>query len=172
MGFPLINGIMGGGQNFERPNVKRLIFRNLKITNVKSRERSSYSIFLFTKLFLYFFFNYLNTQILVFFFNFNVPIFYSFSNLIFLNFERFFLINNFCKFINFCKCVNSIIFEFNNYYQIKKLKICKITKILKKLSSFGIVRLFDISHYPQFRQLSFHMNLFRSFIYLVCYFIF
>ena len=27
---------MGGGRNFERPNVERPIFRNLKITNVKN----------------------------------------------------------------------------------------------------------------------------------------
>ena len=35
--------IRGGGQNFERPNVDRPIFRNLKITNVESYERSNYS---------------------------------------------------------------------------------------------------------------------------------
>ena len=49
--------------DFERANVERPIFCNLKTSNVKIYERSSYSIFLFTKLFLYFFFNYLNTQI-------------------------------------------------------------------------------------------------------------
>ena len=36
---------MGGGRNFERPNVKRPIFRNLKIASVKSYESPSYSIF-------------------------------------------------------------------------------------------------------------------------------
>ena len=43
------------------------------------------------------------------------------------------------------------------------------------MSSFGIVRFFDISHYSQFRQfsyLSFDINLFRSFIYLIFNFIF
>ena len=33
-------------RNFERPNIERPIFRNLKITNVESYERSNYSIFL------------------------------------------------------------------------------------------------------------------------------
>ena len=33
----------GGGRNFERPNVDQPIFRNLKITIVKSYERSNYS---------------------------------------------------------------------------------------------------------------------------------
>ena len=42
--------LRGGSRNFEQP-----IFRNLKIASVKSYERSSYSIFLFTKLFVYFF---------------------------------------------------------------------------------------------------------------------
>ena len=45
----------GESQNFERPNVERQIFCNLKVANVKSYERSSYSIFLFTKLFFHFF---------------------------------------------------------------------------------------------------------------------
>ena len=54
----------GGGQNFERPNVERPIFRNEKITNVKSYDRSSFSIFnLRNYYFIYLFFNYLNTQI-------------------------------------------------------------------------------------------------------------
>ena len=39
--------------NFERPNVERPISWNLKIVNVKIWER--YSIFIFTKLFFYFF---------------------------------------------------------------------------------------------------------------------
>ena len=50
-----------------------------------------------------------------------------------------------------------------------------MTKILKKLSSFGIVRLFDILHYSQFCQFSylpFDINLFRSFIYAIFYFLF
>ena len=47
--------IQGGSRNFERPNVERPKFRNLQIANVKSYERSSYSIVLFTKLFFYFF---------------------------------------------------------------------------------------------------------------------
>ena len=41
----------GGGRKFERP-----IFWYLKIANLKSYERFSYSIFLFTKLFFHFFF--------------------------------------------------------------------------------------------------------------------
>ena len=47
-------------------------------------ERSSYSIFLFTKFFH--FFNHLSTQILFFFFNFNAPIFYNFPSFIFFEF--------------------------------------------------------------------------------------
>ena len=87
----------GGGFNFERPNVERSIFRNFKIANVKSYERSSYSIFLFTKLF----FNYLNIQIFVYFFNFNAPIFWNFPNLIYFEFFKFYLINKFCEFCEF-----------------------------------------------------------------------
>ena len=53
---------IGRGRNFERP-----IIRNSKMANVKSNGRYSYSIFLFTQFFAFFiFFNYLNTQILVF----------------------------------------------------------------------------------------------------------
>ena len=47
--------------------------------------------------------------------------------------------------------------------------------ILKKLSSFGVVRLFDISYYSPFRQFSyffFDINLFRSFSHLIFHFIF
>ena len=44
-----------GGRNFERPNLERPIFRNLKIANVESYERSNYSIVLVTKLFISFF---------------------------------------------------------------------------------------------------------------------
>ena len=54
--------LMSEGRNFERP-----IFRNFKIANVKSYERSSYSIFLNTELFFHFFNDHSNTQILVFF---------------------------------------------------------------------------------------------------------
>ena len=54
----------GGGRNFELPNLERPILQNLKIANIKSCQRSSYSIFLFTKLFS-FFFSSLNTQIFV-----------------------------------------------------------------------------------------------------------
>ena len=43
--------VLDGGRNFEQP-----IFRNLKIANVKSYERSSYLIFLFSKLFIFLFF--------------------------------------------------------------------------------------------------------------------
>ena len=92
----------GESQNFERPNVERQIFCNLKVANVKSYERSSNSIFLFTKLFFHFFFNYLNTQ---FFLNFNAPIFYNFPNLMFFGFLIFF-INRFCKFVNLEKKFN------------------------------------------------------------------
>ena len=36
---------VGAGRNFERPNVERPILQNSKIANIKSFERSSYSIF-------------------------------------------------------------------------------------------------------------------------------
>ena len=49
---------MGGGRNFERTNVERPIFRNLKIANVKSYEVQLLDLKKFS-------FNYLNTQILV-----------------------------------------------------------------------------------------------------------
>ena len=45
---------MGGGQNFERANVERPIFRNKKIASVECYERSSYSIFSITKFFFHF----------------------------------------------------------------------------------------------------------------------
>ena len=47
---------MGRDRNFKQPNLERPILRNLKIANVKSYERSSNSIFLFTNLFFHFFF--------------------------------------------------------------------------------------------------------------------
>ena len=84
---------MGGGRNFERPNVEQPIFRNFKNANVESYERSSYSIFFIYEIIVYFFFNYFNTQILFFFFNFNAPNFFNFPNLIFFGFFKFFLIN-------------------------------------------------------------------------------
>ena len=68
----LVCKIKGTGWNFERPNVERPIFQNLKVANVKSYERSSYSIFL--------------VQI----FNFNALIFYNFPNLIFFALKFFF----------------------------------------------------------------------------------
>ena len=43
------------GRNFERSNVERPIFPNLKIVNVKSYEKFSSSIFLFTNFFFHFF---------------------------------------------------------------------------------------------------------------------
>ena len=46
---------LGRGQNFERPNVERPIFRNLKIANFKSYEVQLFDFFLFTKLFFNFF---------------------------------------------------------------------------------------------------------------------
>ena len=73
------------------------------------------------------------------------------------------LINNFriCKLAHFSNWTNS-----RNY----KISSFKNYQDIEKLSSFGIVRLFDISHYPkiwQFSYLSFDMNLFSIF---VCWF--
>ena len=81
------------------------------IANVKSYERSSYSIFLFTKLF-FIFFSYLNTQ----FFN-------NFPNLLFFEFLRFFSIIKFCEFFNLG---NLQIQE-----KISTMKIFEIVKILE-----------------------------------------
>ena len=75
--------IFGGGRNFERP-----IFRNLTIANVKSDESSSYSIFLFTNSFSFFFQSELKVLI-------------NFPNLIFFDF-----LLNFVKLINFVNIVN------------------------------------------------------------------
>ena len=86
---------MGGGRNFERPNVERPILRNLKISNVKSYERSSYRHFNLRNYFLI-----IEHSNLGFFFNFSATIFYNFKNLIFFEFSKFFLINKFCKFVN------------------------------------------------------------------------
>ena len=49
--------LSGGGQNLERRNVERRVFRNFEIANIKI----SYSIILFSKFFSIFS-NYLNTQ--------------------------------------------------------------------------------------------------------------
>ena len=43
----------GGGQNLERRNVKRLIFRNFEITNIKMKKNELFDPFIF-ELFLYF----------------------------------------------------------------------------------------------------------------------
>ena len=50
----------GGVQNFESSNVELPIFRNFKITNIKIAKDQlfDYSIYEF----IFFFFNYLNTQ--------------------------------------------------------------------------------------------------------------
>ena len=54
-------GFWGGGQNLERRNVKRLIFQNFEITNIKMKKDELFDPFIFELLFI-FFRNYLNTQ--------------------------------------------------------------------------------------------------------------
>ena len=103
----------------------------------------------------------------------------------------FFKLPNFQKFVNYEKLSklwnfhNWIVFVFTNLknsqsllikkiWEFKKYQICEIIKILKKLLSFGIVRLFDISHYSQFRQFSyllFDINLFLKIIWTFKFFI-
>ena len=53
--------IMGGGQNLERPNVERPIFRNFKIANIKITNGELFDNFIFEFNFS-FFRNHLNTQ--------------------------------------------------------------------------------------------------------------
>ena len=50
-----------GIQNLERSNVERPIFRNLKITNIKTAKDELFDYFIYEFIF-YFFFNYLNTK--------------------------------------------------------------------------------------------------------------
>ena len=50
---------MGGGQNLERRNVERPVFRNFEIVNIKIKLCDN---FIFSNFFIYFSDNYLNTQ--------------------------------------------------------------------------------------------------------------
>ena len=50
---------MGAGQNLERPNVKRLIFRNFEISNMKIMKDEFF--FLFSYLFLFSFVSVIRT---------------------------------------------------------------------------------------------------------------
>ena len=52
---------MGGGQNLERRNVERPIFRNFKIANIKIKKDELFDNFIFEFNFL-FFRNHSNTQ--------------------------------------------------------------------------------------------------------------
>ena len=53
---------MGGGQNLERRNVERPIFRNFKITNIKITKYELFDSFIFEFIFSLFI-NYLHTLI-------------------------------------------------------------------------------------------------------------
>ena len=59
--------ISGGGQNFERANVERPMYRNLKIASVKGYEKLQLFDFFIYEIIFSFFENYFNTQILIFF---------------------------------------------------------------------------------------------------------
>ena len=63
--------VSGEGQNFERANVERPIFRNKKIASVERYEVQLFDFFIYEIIFS-FVLNYLNA-----------PIFYNFPNLIF-----------------------------------------------------------------------------------------
>ena len=54
---------MEGGQNLERRNVKRPIFRNFKITNIKITKNELFDSFIFEFIFS-FFINYLHNLII------------------------------------------------------------------------------------------------------------
>ena len=105
------------------------MFWNLKIAHVKSNGRSSYSIFLFTKLFFIFFFFFIICTLEFWFFsNFNAQIFYNFPNFIFFEFLKFLLINKFCKYLkkfNFVKYIKKKI----NYENLTIFKIVKILEV-------------------------------------------
>ena len=60
---------MGGVQNLELSNVERPIFRNFKITNIKIAKDELFSYFMYD---FFVFFNYLNTQSIWFFPNYNI----------------------------------------------------------------------------------------------------
>ena len=51
---------MGGGKNFERRNLERLIFRNFKNANIQITKNNLFDSFIID--FFLFFRNYLNTQ--------------------------------------------------------------------------------------------------------------
>ena len=88
----------GGGRNFERPNVERPIFRNLKIADVKSYEVQLFDFFIY-EIICSFFFKLFEHSIF-FYPNFNALIFYNSPNLIFFEILKLFLINKFCEFLN------------------------------------------------------------------------
>ena len=53
--------------------------------------------------------NYLNTKLLVFSINLNVPIFIYFLNVLFCEFLKFFLVNRVCKYFEFMNFGNFLI---------------------------------------------------------------
>ena len=52
---------MGGGQNLERRNVERPLFRNFKIANIKIKKDELFDNFI-SNFFFHFLENYLNTK--------------------------------------------------------------------------------------------------------------
>ena len=125
---------MGGSRNFERPNVERTIFRNKKIAIVQSYERSSNSIFLFTKLFP-FFFSYSNSQILFFFSILTLQFLIIFQICFFIYFLFVFLINKFCNYCKFSK------FQKFNYENLIIFEIVKILEVCL-LYNFNFIIIF------------------------------
>ena len=128
-----ITNLVGGGRNFERLNLERPIFRNFERLNVERPAfrnkiklpmlkvtKSSYSIFLFTKLFFHIF---KLSEIFVFF-NLNAPIFYNILNLIFFNFLSFFLISKFFKLSKFVNLIKNL-----NYENLISFEIVKILEV-------------------------------------------
>ena len=57
----MLNDRGGGGQNLERRNLERPIFRNFKIANIKITTDELFGIFIFESIFP-FFRQYFNTQ--------------------------------------------------------------------------------------------------------------
>ena len=142
---------MGGGQNSERPNVERLIFRNFETSNIEITKVKLFD-FLFAIQFLIFtsvwifrtlkiYDNLSNWKFLVFWY------FYKLSN-----FENFLIFNFFLifKIINFWKFPNWIFFNLPNsqFLELFKLEVFGVVQI-GKLRNFKIFAIWKIKVWLQ-----------------------
>ena len=99
---------MGGGQNLERPNVERPIFRKFETSNIEI-TKSSYSIFLFSIQFLIFIVQ-------------TLKIYDNLSNWKFLEYLNFYKWSNF---------ENFLIFEIVQFQKLDIFGIFKFLQIVK-----------------------------------------